>query len=142
MVRKFYGLTKKQLVGFYILIAVVMYFVIFFVPITVIQEDRNGRIVEMSRNLIEVLLTPDVDIEVDLTMPLPAGTGGGVLCIQLFDPVCGIDGITYSNSCFAENAGVSFVAGACEGDAVLAVPDTVNSEPVTGFCQIYPSACP
>lgn len=141
MVRKFYGLTKKQLVGFYILIGVVMYFVIFFVPITVIQEDRNGRIVEMSRNLIEVLLTPDVDIEVDLTMPI-SGTGGGVICIELFDPVCGSDGVTYSNSCFAEGAGVSFVVGACEGDAVLAVPDTVDSEPVTGFCQIYPSACP
>jgi len=142
MVRKFYGLTGKQLVGFYLLIGVVMYFVIFFVPITVIQEDRNGRIVEMSRNLIEVLLTPDVDIEVDLTMPLPAGMGGDVLCIQLFDPVCGSDGITYSNSCFAGIAGVSFVVGACEGDDVLPVPDTVDSEPVTGFCQIYPSACP
>lgn len=140
MVRKFYGLTGKQLVGFYLLIGVVMYFVIFFVPITVIQEDRNGRIVEMSRNLIEVLLTPDVDIEVDLSMPV--GMGGDVLCIQLFDPVCGSDGITYSNSCFAGIAGVEFVVGACEGDAVLAVPDTVDSEPVTGFCQIYPSACP
>ncbi len=136
MVRKFYGLTIKQLAGFYILIAVVMYFVIFFVPITVIEEDRNGRTVEMTRNLIEVLLTPDVDIEVDLTMPI-SGTGGDVLCIELFDPVCGSDGITYSNSCFAGVAGItSFTMGACEFEAVtqpLQVPEP------TIFCQIYPT---
>ncbi len=29
-----------------------------------------------------------------------------IACIQIFDPVCGIDGTTYSNSCFAGVAGV------------------------------------
>lgn len=29
-----------------------------------------------------------------------------IACIQIFDPVCGVDGITYSNSCFADVAGV------------------------------------
>jgi len=38
-------------------------------------------------------------------------------CIEIFDPVCGCDGETYSNSCYAEIAGVtSFTDGECDKD--------------------------
>jgi len=37
-----------------------------------------------------------------------------IVCIEIYDPVCGSNGITYSNSCFAEAAGVNeYSSGEC-----------------------------
>ena len=37
-----------------------------------------------------------------------------IACIEIYDPVCGCDGVTYSNSCYADVSGViSYVAGEC-----------------------------
>ncbi len=40
----------------------------------------------------------------------------GVNCLDVYRPVCGCNGVTYSNSCYAYIAGVkSYTEGTCEG---------------------------
>ena len=37
-----------------------------------------------------------------------------IVCIEIYDPVCGSNGITYSNSCFTQAAGVyEYSLGEC-----------------------------
>ena len=38
-----------------------------------------------------------------------------VVCIEIYEPVCGCDGITYPNICYASSVGgvTSFIEGAC-----------------------------
>ena len=37
-----------------------------------------------------------------------------LVCLAVYDPVCGCNGVTYSNSCYADRYGVtSYVAGEC-----------------------------
>ena len=40
--------------------------------------------------------------------------GNAYECIEIIDPVCGCDGVTYDNYCVADSSGItSYVAGRC-----------------------------
>jgi len=75
-------------------------------------------------------------------------------CIAVWDPVCGCDGVTYSNTCYAAMAGVSVdYQGQCEPDVTpcdssadcdaadycAKSPGDCDGE---GTCQSRPQACP
>ena len=71
-----------------------------------------------------------------LTVPLNINPGGP--CPVLVAPVCGDNGVTYLNSCYAQAAGVQvYTSGVCYGDCID--PDLIN--PAASCPPVYEPVC-
>lgn len=74
------------------------------------------------------------------------GSPQNISCTDVYEPVCGCNGVTYSNSCYAQRAGVqSIVSGPCSGNTCNDVQDLVNNSDFEGgnwaFTSAYNSGC-
>lgn len=87
------------------------------------------------------------------TNVVPKPTEGVQACISLWNPVCGKNGKTYSNSCFAKIAGIEIAyEDACKSSEIIdrtgteprescAQVITYKKDPQTGKCQQFSTPC-
>ena len=117
------GAVKTSAVG--LIFVVVIGLIVVYVPITTEKTDVQcfttpcPPIIE-TMTLIDMLF-PEEEL---------------IACILLFAPVCGVNGETFDNACFAGAEGVEILHdGECSGNEAIVMTD----DPST-FCKIYPTA--
>lgn len=101
------------------------------------------QMINSEMEIIPVYYDPDVTIII-------ADDDSASSCPKVIDPVCGSNGVTYINSCYAEAAGITeYTQGVCYNDCIdpeLMRPDsdceTAEAEPVCGCNNItYSNPC-
>lgn len=104
--RKF---LTRLILGKIIIITIVL--IILFVPF--IPVESTVQVVCVTTPCLDMVVIESQTIAESISNAfsrdaIPDESPDELICIELFDPVCGVDGVTYSNSCFAGNVEIQF----------------------------------
>jgi len=100
------------------------------------KTSAVGLIFVVSIGILAIVMFVPVSSEGTIFNMLNPSQPEPIACILIFAPVCGVNGETFDNACFAGVEGVEILHnGECSGDEAI-----VMTQDPSAFCRIYPTA--